>query len=272
MAPLPARTPSGYGLGWRQPALPVRGLLLGAAAAPWAREEVNVDLTPHFRPTRNQQWLGACTGFALAGLVDYAVDRAIRDDVWPDAPFTASPLGIYYQERERMGLADTDSGASLIDGLEVLRAGLLSETDVPYVPERFRDRPSPAALTRSKLRRAVNADVLAHDEGTIVHTLASGYPVAFGAALFESFESEAVRRTGEVPFPRDTESVVGGHAMIACGVYGPPGNRRVRVRNSWGPEWGAGGYCTLPMAYLLNPGLTGELLTLRVVSPAPRRA
>lgn len=269
---IPLRTPSGRGLGWRQAALPVRGLRLGAAVEQWTREEVNIDLRPHFRAVANQQWLGSCTGFALAGAVDYAVDRALRDEVWPDTPFTAAPLGIYYQERERMGLVGTDSGASLLDGLEVLRAGLISEADHPYVPERFRDRPSAAALNRARLRRAVNADVLAHDEGTLIHCLASGYPVVFGAALFESFESDTVRRTGEVPFPRDAESVVGGHAMIACGVYGPPGNRRVRVRNSWGAEWGDGGYCTLPMAYLLNPGLTGELLVLRAVSPAPRNA
>jgi len=40
---------------------------------------------------------------------------------------------------------------------------------------------------------------------------------------------------------------------------------RFIVRNSWGPRWGQRGYFTLPFKYLLEPGLSDDFWTVRMV-------
>ena len=47
--------------------------------------------------------------------------------------------------------------------------------------------------------------------------LAAGYPFVFGFTVYESFESQAVAKTGDVPMPRPGEQVLGGHAVLAVG-------------------------------------------------------
>jgi C1A family cysteine protease len=39
-------------------------------------------------------------------------------------------------------------------------------------------------------------------------------------------------------------------------------------RNSWGPDWGLGGYFTLPYAYLTDPDLASDFWTLRTIGHA----
>jgi Cysteine protease len=38
------------------------------------------------------------------------------------------------------------------------------------------------------------------------------------------------------------------------------------VRNSWGTGWGRRGYGTIPYEYLLNPGLSADFWTIRIVT------
>ena len=153
---------------------------------------------------------------------------------WPDAPFTASPRGSL-SGREQMGLADTDSGASVIDGGGAPR-GLFGDGCL-YVPERLRDRPSPAAALALELRRAVNADVLARDEGTIV-TPSPAATRGPSALRFRESASRAGRSAGRrIPRPAGhSRGVVGGLPSVACGVCGPPATAACRRA-----ELGAGG-------------------------------
>lgn len=44
----------------------------------------------------------------------------------------------------------------------------------------------------------------------------AGYPFVFGFSVYESFESEAVARSGKAPMPGgSTEKQLGGHAVLA---------------------------------------------------------
>ena len=78
--------------------------------------------------------------------------------------------------------------------------------------------------------------------------LADGYPFIFGFAVYESFESQKVVRTGVVPMPRKAERMLGGHAVLAVGF--DQQKKRFLVRNSWGEKWGQKGYFTMPYKYL----------------------
>jgi hypothetical protein len=77
-------------------------------------------------------------------------------------------------------------------------------------------------------------------------SLADGMPVVCGLDAHESFYSDAVAKTGDVPLPAPGDALVGGHAML---IVGYDDNRQAfLVRNSWGAAWGEQGYCRIPYA------------------------
>jgi len=94
--------------------------------------------------------------------------------------------------------------------------------------------------------------------------LASGYPIVFGFTVYESFESDAVAKTGQVPMPKPNEKTLGGHAVLAVGY--DESVQRFIVRNSWGKNWGIKGYFTMPYGYLTDSNLSDDFWTIRVVS------
>src|SRR6185369_4893812 len=93
--------------------------------------------------------------------------------------------------------------------------------------------------------------------------LAAGNPIVIGFAVYESFESDQVARTGVVPMPKKREQMLGGHAVLIVGYTSS--TRRFLVRNSWGTEWGQAGYFTIPFGYYLDDNLADDLWTASVV-------
>jgi C1A family cysteine protease len=63
--------------------------------------------------------------------------------------------------------------------------------------------------------------------------------------------------------PGSLERAVGGHAVMAVGY--DHAQQWFLARNSWGAGWGLKGYFTLPYAYLIQPGLSQDLWTIRLV-------
>jgi C1A family cysteine protease len=80
----------------------------------------------------------------------------------------------------------------------------------------------------------------------------------------QSFESAAVAASGVVPMPKPSESVVGGHCVVAVGYDNT--KRVFIIRNSWGTTWGQKGYCTMPYEYLLDAHLASDFWTIRSVT------
>jgi len=93
--------------------------------------------------------------------------------------------------------------------------------------------------------------------------LSSGYPFVFGFTVYESFESDAVAKTGDVPMPGTDEQVLGGHCVMAVGYDDQEG--KFICRNSWGTSWGDAGYFYMPYAYLLDNNLSDDFWTIRLV-------
>ena len=54
----------------------------------------------------------------------------------------------------------------------------------------------------------------------------------------------------------NTESILGGHAVVAVGY--DDSKECFIVRNSWGTNWGDAGYFYMPYAYLTNPELASD--------------
>lgn len=84
------------------------------------------------------------------------------------------------------------------------------------------------------------------------------WPVEVGFTVYESFESEEVASSGIMPLPQSGEQIRGGHEVLAVGydIGDTPTLRphdcppALLILNSWGTDWGIGGYFFMPLAVL----------------------
>ena len=219
-----------------------------------------VDMRPQCAPVYDQGQLGSCTGNAIAAAVQF--DRS-KQSLTPD--FVPSRLFIYYNERAIEHTVAQDAGAMIRDGIKsVAKLGACPEPEWPYHIEAFAEKPSAKAYKDALRYTAISYARLVQSTSQMKGCLASGYPFVFGFSVYDSFESEAVAKSGEVPMPQPTEQLLGGHAVLAVGY--DDSRQRFIVRNSWGADWGAAGYFTMPYAYLTDGNLADDFWTIRLIA------
>lgn len=207
----------------------------------------------------DQGQLASCTANAIAAAIEF--DQ--RKQRLPQA-FSPSRLFIYYNERTLLGTIANDSGAMLRDGIKsVSGQGACPEPMWPYIEDKFADRPPAQCYKVGKAHPATQYSRLAQSTAQMKACLAAGYPFVFGFTVYESFESDEVACTGVVPMADPSEMALGGHAVAAVGY--DDASSRFLVRNSWGTDWGMGGYFTMPYAYLANNNLADDFWTIRLV-------
>jgi C1A family cysteine protease len=246
--------------GWI-PDLPDHRDHLYAAPQPvLAKLPKKVDLRTKCPPVFNQGELGSCTANAIAAAHQFGQMKQKK----PKA-FTPSRLFIYYNERVMEGTVREDSGAMIRDGIKSLvKQGAAPESTWPYAIKKFATKPPKKCYDAGLKNQALSYQRLTPVLSQLKGCLAAGYPFVFGFSVYESFESEAVARTGKVPMPDgSTEKQLGGHAVLAVGY--DEAKQRFIVRNSWGAGWAIKGYCTFPYAYLLDANLCDDFWTVRVV-------
>ena len=227
--------------GWL-PDIPDQRDYLYRAIKPVIRLPKKVDLRLFCSLVENQGSLGSCTANALAGNIEFLDNKS--DSLYQDV----SRLFIYYNERVLEHSADFDSGASLRDGIKTLRKkGYCWEKTWPYLIERFAQKPPKKCYLEAKSHCIQSYHRLANISEMLT-CLAEGYPFVFGFAVYESFESQKVARTGVVHLPSKRERMIGGHAVMAIGFNKK--DKRFLVRNSWGEDWGQKGCFTMPYKYL----------------------
>jgi C1A family cysteine protease len=216
-----------------------------------------VDLHGQCPPVYDQGNLGSCTANALAAAIDFERNRQKLSFLTP------SRLFIYYNERVIEDSVESDNGAALRDGMKTIASqGACAESLWPYVVSKFEDQPPAAAYAAAVAHKTLSYNRVAQDVSLMKTSLASGFPFVFGFTVYESFESDAVARTGSVPLPGPDESALGGHAVLAVGYS--DASERFLVRNSWGPSWGINGYFTIPYTYLSNADLATDFWTIRL--------
>lgn len=222
-------------------------------------ERVELTETGRMPPVYNQGDLGSCTANAIAAHIDF--NRAKQKEDW----FKPSRLFIYFNERAMEGTIGYDSGAYIRDGIKsVVEFGACAEDMWPYNPSNFKSKPADICYQEAMNFQVVQYQRLNNEDlMELKNCLACGFPFVFGFSVYESFETEEVARTGRAPMPKNSESLLGGHAVLCCGYNDKI--KRFIVRNSWGPGWGKGGYFTLPYEYMTNSNLADDFWTIRQV-------
>jgi len=217
-----------------------------------------VDLRPQCPPVYDQGQLGSCTANSIGGGFEFTLIKEKKPDFMP------SRLFIYYNERVIEGTVKSDSGAQIRDGIKsIANQGVCPETEWPYIITKFTTKPPAKAYKDALKNQALSYSRVTQSLNQFKGCLASGYPFVFGITVYESFESQEVAKTGNVPMPASHEKSLGGHAILAVGY--DDSTQRFIIRNSWGPGWGQKGYFTLPYAYLLDTGLSSDFWTIRIV-------
>ena len=208
-------------------------------------------------PVEDQGELGACSMHAFACALELLENK--QNEFLDNGQFVrVSRLMGYYNERLLEGDIDDDGGAELRDGIATLaKYGICKEDIWPYDIAKFKLQPPLEAYVDGLNRRITSyARVDTTNNAQVEQVIASGYPIVIGIQIYDSFETEEVARTGVVSLPLANEKCLGGHAVTI--VAYDRTTQRYLVRNSWGPNWGFGGYFTIPYAYINNPNLCGD--------------
>ena len=247
----------GRSYGWMPDVPDIRDRYFLHAEAPVPTPDIQ-DLRPKMPSVYDQNELGSCTSNSGGAAFQY-------DQIKQGIPnWTPSRLALYYGERELGGTVKTDSGAQIRDCVKVLaKTGVGPESLWPYDITKFTKKPPTQYYKVATLNQALRYERVDQTAAAMEQVLAKGYPVLFGFAVYESFESAAVAKTGMVPLPKKGEKDLGGHAVLCVGYNRP--KKLFIVRNSWGPNWGDKGYFYMPYDYLLNPSLADDLWVIYTV-------
>jgi C1A family cysteine protease len=217
------------------------------------------NLTPQCPAVYDQGQLGSCTANAIGGAIEFEQIKQKLTSV-----FVPSRLFVYFNERTMEGTVDSDSGAQIRDGIKsVAKQGVCPEKMWPYVIAKFRTPPPKKTYVEALKHRVILYQRLVPILNQLRGCLASGYPFVFGFTVYESFESDAVAKSGHLGMPGPKESSLGGHAVMAVGY--DDSRQWFVVRNSWGPNWGLKGYFTIPYGYLTDSQLSDDFWTIRLV-------
>jgi C1A family cysteine protease len=228
------------------------------------------DLRKWCSPIEDQESIGSCTANAAVGLVEYFERRAYGKHI------DASRLFLYKVTRKMLNFKG-DTGAFLRTAMGALTLfGVPPEEYWQYEIKNYEKEPPAFCYSFAKNYQAINyvrldpsgieKDVLLH---SIKDNIDKGFPCMFGFTVYNSIQQSA--STGKIPYPCEGEKIDGGHAVMAVGYDDkmPIKNEMcdkitkgaIIIRNSWGTEWGDGGYGFLPYDYVTT-GLAEDWWTL----------
>ncbi len=212
------------------------------ATAP-AVAPASVDLRNFLLPIRDQGSEGACSGFSTAAFreASHAVaTKTLLSDY-------LSPAYLYARTRMDDGTFPNDSGASIADEFLMLQNyGVCPESLLPYAANPA-EAPTPTDdVAAVAFRIAQPIQVECSNPATIKSVLANNQTITIGFKVYESFENPDA--DGVVSIPNTgAEKLLGGHGVLVCG-YDDTKSCWI-IRNQWGQQWGANGYCFMPYGY-----------------------
>ena len=201
-----------------------------------------VDLRGSMTPVEDQGTVPSCTANAIAGAYEYLIKKHMDG-----AEVDVSRMFVYYNARWRAGNQNKKTGSRIQYGVESLTTlGACREQVWPYNKEAVLTKPAESAYKEASRFKALDIKKVPTKLDVWKQCLAEGYPIVFGCALFDSFDS-CKEHGGVVPMPDPSEvgrTDHGLHAMLCVGYSDV--DQLFIVRNSWGEKWGDKGYCYMP--------------------------
>lgn len=243
-----------------------------------------VDLRPRFREldlwVKAQGRRPSCAVFAVVGALEFQAATATGEPVRLSEEYllwaTRRMLGQARQTAAGAGGSpveegDRDEGFSLLEVVQALRIwGIPSAERVPNrVVGRLSRQEEPPEEVILEARGAFQVgafmvpgrsvdDVVAN----IVHLLNGGVPVVVGLRWPHE---RALRRGVLLRSQRPRQGYAHAVTLVGYRTSADSGEVEFIFRNSWGPEWGAGGYGYVALSYLGD-----HLLTAIFLDVAPR--
>lgn len=215
-----------------------------------------VDLRPQCPPVYDQTPLNSCTANATAAAIEF---ERMRLKLSPG--YTPSRLFIYYNGRKLAGTVAQDAGMPLRDAIKcAAKQGDCPEPQWPYDPAKVLDAPPAVCYSAAVKVGKLAYQALQQDLSHMKACLASGRPFVLAIHVYTGSETPEAKASCTFPVPRQGETLVGTHAVMAVGYDDTQGH--LIIRNSWGPKWGQGGHFFLPYGYAANPAHAGDLWTL----------
>ena len=217
-------------------------------------------------PVLDQAETAACTGFALANVVNFLLRRSKRELRAAVSPFMLYSMARRYDEFPG---ARADVGSSLRGAMKgwyrhgACAASLWSDLEMPDPhPDPRHDWWQDAA--RRPLGAYYRVDTRSVAD---MHAALNEVGVLYASALChagwdEGFSLPVAKRRGWVVPARRLAPSDGGHAFVIVG-YDAHG---FQVLNSWGEDWGDGGIATLPYEDWLEHAMDCWVAQLGVVT------
>ena len=201
-----------------------------------------VDLRPYASAVEDQLHLGSCVGQAVVGAYELMLNKFCRSN------FTdLSRLFVYYNARALDNAVDEDVGAYTRDGVKSLNKwGVCSENIWPYLISQFSTAPSIAAY-EDAIQRTVTSYYRLSKVEDMLHALDIGYPIITSMNVYNTFYQLEFPGESLLKLPRDSDDLIGGHAVVFVGYNLK--NKTFIVRNSFGTSWGDNGYFYVPFEY-----------------------
>jgi C1A family cysteine protease len=222
-----------------------------------------VDLREWCSPVEDQGQLGSCTAQAGVGVIEYYERKSFGRHI------DASRLFLYKVTRNLMKMKG-DTGAYLRSTMgAMVLFGVPPEEYWSYTDNEAGFDKEPPAFCYSFAQNYKTIKYYRHDPPTassevilnrLKTYLAAGHPAMFGFTVYNSVEQ--ADDTGKIPYPSVRDKIAGGHAVVTVGYddkmkiknkYGSEETvGALLIRNSWGKDWGEGGYGWLPYEYIMR--------------------
>jgi hypothetical protein len=240
----------GEKIGRRLDAVPdridVRDWFYQPRLAPLPDVLVNCDAVPEILDQGDE---GACTGFALAAVINFLLrsrnfdrrvsprmlyDMARRYDEWPGEEYEGSSARGAMKGWVAHGVAKVDSWTTDMKGPKHLTPALAVEA-----------RMTPGgAYYRVMHRQVRDMHAALNEVGILYATLMvhRGWDQPGPGTRTVQYIESGTMREREFPVIARRGRADGGHAIAVVGYT----NDGFIIQNSWGPEWGANGFALLP--------------------------